>query len=357
MRTLKIKSKVSDYRVNFGSAKLFLSGITSKYPTAFYIIDKKVWNIYHKSLFKGIDKTRIIKLEIGENKKNLDTVQMLYGVLSKRLVKRNLVLVSIGGGITQDITGFLASSLYRGIKWIFIPTTLLAQCDSCIGSKTSLNYRNFKNLVGTFYPPSEVYIDINFINSQNSFDFYSGLGEIVKLHITGGRKYVNYLIKKLKLIKNKDKRELMKSIYNSLLIKKGYIEVDEFDKGRRNLLNYGHSYGHALETATNFDIPHGQAIAIGMIFANIVAVKRGLLSETLSDELTDKLLMPVVFKRKKGNFKIIDKIISAMKKDKKRTGDKLPLIVLKNGFKLAKLNDLTEDEIMDAALELDRKGV
>jgi 3-dehydroquinate synthase len=265
-----------------------------------------------------------------------------------------MVLVSIGGGITQDITGFLASTLYRGIRWIFIPTTLLAQSDSCIGSKTSLNYRNYKNLIGTFYPPCKVNVDIRFISTQNNIDFYSGLGEIVKLHVTGGRSYSDYIIDKLPLIMNRQKEVLLKAVRNSLLIKKSYIETDEFDKGRRNLLNYGHCFGHAIETATNFKITHGQAVVLGMILANIVAQARGLLSSGLADRLMNSALMPLIPDQCIRYYSLMPKIIVAMRKDKKRTGSKLPLIVLKDGYRLVKINDLTDIQAGSAVKKLDR---
>ena len=351
---IKIKSKISNYQVNFAEANQFLRDLENEYPKNFYIIDKNVWKLYYKKLFKNVDKTRVILLQVNEDTKNLNTVQSLYDVLTNCSVKRNLVLVSIGGGITQDVTGFLASTLYRGIRWIFIPTTLLAQSDSCIGSKTSLNYKNFKNLVGTFYPPFKVFVDINFIYSQNINDFYSGLGEILKLHIIGGRRYSDYILNKLSLILDKNRPELLKAIYNSLIIKKGYIEADEFDRGRRNLLNYGHCFGHALETASGFRIPHGQAVVLGIIFANIVSEDRGLLSKNLAKELFDHGLSKIIFNRPNRYFPIVNKIISGMKKDKKRIGSNgLSLIILKNKFKLVKLDDLCENEVRATVRKLD----
>ena len=137
--------------------------------------------------------TETIVLPISEERKNLDTVQELYDQLITRPAKRNLTLISFGGGILQDITGFAASTIYRGVNWIFVPTTLLAQADSCIGSKTSLNYKNFKNLIGTFFPPISIYIYPTFITTQLDSDFYSGIGEVVKLHLMGGDKHYHEL--------------------------------------------------------------------------------------------------------------------------------------------------------------------
>ena len=350
---IRIKSRICNYQVKFGNASLFLGKIENAYPLNCYLIDETVWSLYYKKLFKNIDRKKVILLRANENKKNLKTVQDLYGILTKRSVKRNLTLIAIGGGITQDISGFLASTLYRGIRWIFIPSTLLAQGDSCIGSKTSLNYKGFKNLVGTFYPPFKVFIDANFVKTQDAVDFYSGLGEIVKLHITGGKKYCEYILAKLPLVINKRRPELLKAVYNSLIIKKRYIEADEFDQGKRNLLNFGHCFGHALETASNFYISHGQAVILGIVFANIISEKRGFLSKDSAKRLFDYGLSRIIFNKNNRFSAIVERIIAAMKKDKKRTGNKLPLIVLKDRFKLVKLNDLTGSEVKAAVLRLD----
>ena len=143
-------------------------------------------------------------LPVREERKTLETVQELYGHFLGRSAKRNMTLISIGGGILQDISGFAASTLYRGINWVFVPTTLLAQADSCIGSKTSLNYQGYKNLLGTFYPPNEVYIYMPFLATQAELDFYSGLGEVVKLHLMGGAERTRELIALLLIFDRRD---------------------------------------------------------------------------------------------------------------------------------------------------------
>ena len=353
MPVIKIKSHIHNYKVIFGKCNIFLYEIVEKeFAPSCYLIDKNVWNLYKNIYFNHLDHSKIILIKANEFDKSLMTVQNLYDKLIERSAKRNAVLVSIGGGITQDVTGFFASTLYRGIKWIFIPTTLLAQADSCIGSKTSLNYKNFKNLVGTFYPPYRIFIDVNFINTQKIIDFYSGLGEIVKLHIMGGVKHLEEVSKDLPYIIAKQKKYLIRAIYNSLLIKKSYIEVDEFDKGKRNLLNYGHCFGHALETASNFKIPHGQAVVFGIILANIVSKNRGLLSHKLENKIFEELLLSIAICDPKLYLTKKEKIISAMKKDKKRVGEKLPLIIMKDKLRIGKLLDLDEKEIEFALTNL-----
>ena len=265
-----IHSNIHDYEVSIEETPDFINALVIKEKSCF-VIDENVWKIYRKTLLSALPEMDTIIQPVDEDRKNLDTVQSLYEKLVYRPSKRNLTLVSFGGGILQDITGFTASTIYRGINWIFVPTTLLAQADSCIGSKTSLNYRGFKNLIGTFYPPSRIYIFPAFLNTQLDQDFYSGLGEVIKLHLMGGVNHFHLMTDLLPGIQKRESTALMTAIRNSLAVKIDYMTGDEFDTGRRNLLNFGHDFGHALESTSSFAVPHGQAVIIGMLAANLVA--------------------------------------------------------------------------------------
>lgn len=353
MRVIKVKSRIRNYRVIFGKFDSFLDEIIKEEgESVCCIIDKKVWSLYKDNYFKQLDSSRVILVKADEFNKSLKTIMSLYDALIERRAKRNIVLVSIGGGIIQDVSGFLASTIYRGVKWIYAPTTLLAQADSCIGGKTSLNYKDFKNLIGTFYPPNYIIIDVDFIYTQKRIDFYSGIGELLKLHIMGGSRYLEAILKLLPGVISKRKGCLLKAVCNSLLIKKKYIEEDEFDGGKRNLLNYGHCFGHALETASNFKIPHGQAVVLGMMLANIVSRERGLLSSGLESKLFNELLLPILFVKPKQYLLKEENIILSMRKDKKRVGTKLPLIIIKDGLIANKITDLDEKEVRFALGEL-----
>ena len=345
---INIRSHIRDYSVHFGDVEDFLSGIKEKYPHRCYIVDANVWRLYKEGLLQAIKDEEIVVLPVDEEKKCLRSVTKIYDRLISSSAKRNLAMISIGGGITQDIAGFAASTLYRGIHWIFIPTTLLAQADSCIGSKTSLNYKSFKNLIGTFYPPAEVLIDARFIATQKDIDFHSGVGEIVKLYIIGGQASVQKAVELLPGLLSKEQGALSTCIHNSLLIKQSYIEEDEFDLGRRNLLNYGHCFGHALESVSDFKIPHGQAVVLGMLLANILARRRGILSEALDSFIRKELLLPsLAIIPQEGLFKP-EPVIMGMKKDKKRTGEKLAVIMLADDYNLIKATDVAVAEVSEA---------
>jgi 3-dehydroquinate synthase len=346
-----IKSNIRDYSVEFVETDEFMKGIIDQ-PDHVFIIDGTVWDLYKESVLQKISTNRAIIQPIHEDLKNLETVTELYDHLVNLQAKRNVTLVVIGGGILQDICGYVASTIYRGIHWIFVPTTLLAQADSCIGSKTSLNYKNYKNLIGTFYPPSEIFIYPKFLFTLSGLDYYSGLGEIIKLHIMAGTQKIAEIRSKLPLLKKKDFSTLKSVIEKSLQIKKEYIEEDEFDSGRRNLLNYGHCFGHAIETISNFAIPHGQAVVIGMILANSVACSRGLLSPETNDCIYEELLKPsLIISRKQLEFNT-DDLIKAMKKDKKRTGINLALIMMCEKFHFIRVSDLSDQEVQKAISEL-----
>ena len=340
---LTINSNIRNYNVFFENNDAFLERLSRKENTIF-VIDSNVWNMHKKTSLSKIPKDKLILLQISEDLKNIDTVCGLYEQIMRFAPRKNLTLVSVGGGITQDITGFVASSLYRGINWIFIPTTLLAQVDSCIGAKTSLNFKHFKNLVGTFYPPSEIYIYPEFLTTLTREDFYSGVGEMAKLHLMNGEQDTKTFIDALNNIDNRDFDTLLERTQNCLKIKKSYIEDDEFDTGRRNMLNYGHCFGHAIESSTNFAISHGQAVVLGMILANLEAKKLELLSAKEEEFIYKNVLKPIL---------IVDipninteKTIEAMKQDKKNTGAGLALVMLTDGYKMQKITNMTTEEAM-----------
>ena len=178
---ITIKSNIRDYNVYFENSFSFINDLLNKHDPIF-IIDKNVYALYGNE-FKNIPKERVFLFDAIEKNKTFDYVKEVYDFLLSKSVKRNSTFISIGGGITQDITGFVASTLYRGLNWIYVPTTFLAITDSCIGSKTSINYDKYKNLMGTFYPPCEIYINKDFLLTLSELDFYSGIGETIKFQL------------------------------------------------------------------------------------------------------------------------------------------------------------------------------
>lgn len=337
MNSISIKSNLKDYTAYFESDDTFLKQL-AELANSVYIVDENVYRLHKDDCLKYLPKDRLIELEISEDRKNMDTVCELYEKIMQFAPRKNLNLVSIGGGITQDLTGFVASSLYRGVNWIFVPTTLLAQVDSCIGAKTSLNFKHFKNLVGTFYPPSEIHIFPEFLKTLTREDFYSGVGEMAKLHLMNGEADTKTFINDLPLIDKLDSKTLLERTQNCLKIKKSYIEDDEFDTGKRNMLNYGHCFGHAIESSTDFAISHGQAVVAGMILANKEAVKMGLLKPETEEFIRKNVLEPVLVVKVPEID--ADKTVAAMGQDKKNLGKGLALVMITDGYKMVKITDM-----------------
>jgi len=224
--------------------------------------------------------------------------------------------------------------MLRGVKWYFYPTTLLSQADSCIGSKSSINSGKAKNILGTFTPPNEVHISSLFLNTLDPREVLSGLGEMIKVHIIDSPESFNLIAQNYQKILE-DRATMIKYIHRSLEIKKTYVEEDEFDNGIRNIFNYGHSFGHAIESATDFAIPHGVAVTIGMDMANFVAMKMGISSQENYNHMHITL-----FKNYSNyaDFLIpINSFISAISKDKKNIGfNDVTLILIDNDAKVFK---------------------
>ncbi len=342
-----IHSKIKDYRLDvvddIWASKPQLSGMP-KLNRLFYFIDSKVFKLYEAQLRKMTGSDFVLKIDADERNKEYVKMADYYRALIEAGFTRNDCLVTFGGGIVQDISGFIASTLYRGIKWVYVPTTLLAQADSCIGSKTSINFGASKNLIGTFYPPDVVLLDINFTRTLNPSDFNSGLGEIIKFHLLSDTKGYEFLNK---YFASQDLRgPLFKDIILSTLkIKQSYFEGDEFDTGRRNLLNYGHCFGHALESASNFAVAHGEAVLVGMGFANVLSLKRGILSRNLYEEW-EVLLRRFYPAFDLGSIRAQD-IIAHLKKDKKRSGPQLTMILARGVGDHYKADDVSELEIIE----------
>lgn len=355
MDKLIIKSHIRDFSVEFVDDFSFIKKLLS-IKNYVIIVGRTVYKYYKNIIFYRFPKDRFIIIELSEQKKTLETVTKIYKKLLLLSAKKNLTLISFGGGINQDVTGFAASTLYRGINWIFIPTTLLAMADSAIGLKTSLNHESYKNVLGTFYPPSQIYINVGFLKTLKKSDFISGAGEIIKFMLMRNDplKNLDDSIKKIGMIKQEsDHKFLVDIIKTSIKTKKNYMEGDEFDLGRRNLLNYGHEFGHALEAVSNFEISHGIGVIYGMIFANLVSVQRGWLDKKINEKINKTLLLPNIrsIKVKKEYFDY-DALLEKIKKDKKRISDKLPLILPKKNFELVKITDLGFDEFKKSLEEL-----
>ena len=298
-----------------------------------------------------VKKDKMTTFEATEENKCLDAALDICKEMTQIPGKRNATLISIGGGITQDISGFAANILYRGIHWIFIPTTLLAACDSCIGGKTSLNYESYKNLLGTFFPPDKICIVPDMFETLTEKDYLSGMGEVLKFNIMAGAERLNQIGIDLESLLKRETQMVEQYVHTSLEFKKNFIEVDEFDKGERIKLNFAHTFGHAFETLSKYEIPHGTAVAMGMIVANCISYRRNKISVDLKTQMEELLcqIIKVDLTSINGDSDIL---INAIKKDKKQVDDSITAVLMNQDMSLEIVHDVTKEEILEAIEEM-----
>ena len=339
---LSIQSIFRKYSVHFvdDAVKAFGGNLND----TFFLVDQKLMTLYG-SRFEGVlPPDRTIAIKADEFNTTLDRCQEIIRALVGKNIRRNHILVAVGGGILQDITAFTASILYRGIEWHFIPTTLLAQADSCIGSKTSINLGEFKNLVGNFYPPSDILVDVKFLESLPSGEVKSGIGEILHYYLIDDNPMTGPLMARYdEFLSNPP--GLLSFIRESLNIKKKVIERDEFDRHERNLFNYGHTFGHALESLTNYQINHGQAVTFGMDLANYLSVEFGHMTQK-SFEGMHKVLKKNVPILNSGEYDM-EKYYKALSRDKKNIGENLGCILTCGPGKMFKSQILIDDKFRE----------
>jgi len=322
---MKIKSNSKVYNVFFKDNVDFLNAVFETEHVQ-YVIDKNVFELY-TDCFSMLPQERLMLIEATEQNKIIDTALQICEKMTEIPAKRNSVLISIGGGIIQDITGFVASILYRGIQWIFIPTTLLASCDSCIGGKTSLNYKTYKNLLGTFYPPDEIYICPQFFKTLSEKDYKSGLGEILKFNIMSGNSGITEIEGNIEKLLARDEVVINHFVENSLSFKKSFIEEDEFDQGERIKLNFAHTFGHAIEVISQYMIPHGTAVACGMVMANSISLVRGLVNNDFVKK-SESILLKIIDINVDLLKVSYEQYIKIMQKDKKQTNSSLTAVLM-----------------------------
>jgi len=333
-----VKSSIHNYEVKFidNLDKIIKNEIRE---TDFIIIDSKVKSLY-SDLFEKIN-INLISLHAYEKNKSYEGIIPVIQQLINNGFRKNHRLVAVGGGIIQDITAFIASIMYRGVDWLFFPTTLLSQGDSCIGSKTSINFGEYKNQIGGFFPPKKIFINTEFLKTLSKNDLQSGLGEMSHYFVVAGKSEFKEYKNNYDNVDLNDEL-LQKMISNSLKIKKQYIEIDEFDQKERQVFNYGHSFGHAIESLTNYSIPHGIAVSFGMDIANFISVKKGLLNNSIRLEIKD--LLQKIWSGYSISSLDVAKFSLALSKDKKNVGNELRLILCKGYGKVFKAPQKLDDE-------------
>jgi len=309
------------------------------------IISEKVEKIYGKQL--NFPNKYILK--DGENQKNFKNYQKILNTALKMKLDRKSVIIAIGGGVVGDLAGFVSSTYMRGIDFIQVPTTLLACTDSSVGGKTAINTDFGKNLVGTFYQPKAVFINPRFIKTLDNKQFYSGMGEVIKYSFIEKSckcheeyNLTNFLNDNLKSIFERDEKVLAKLIHACIKLKKSVVEKDEKENNLRRILNFGHTYGHAIEKINNYKkYSHGEAVIEGINFAFNLAVKKNLIDKNYAFFANDFIKKFNYRPIKKYNLKKITEIMSL---DKKADSGKINF-VLPTNYSTVDIFEFTKEEL------------
>lgn len=322
------------------------------YPDKVIIItDSNVFNFYEQKikaeLIKGSTNYYILTIPSGEKSKSQKIRDKLENEIISLKPSRETILIAIGGGVVGDITGFLASIVLRGIRYVQVPTSVIAQVDSSIGGKTGINTRHSKNLIGTFHHPSFVLVDTEFLKTLPDDEFFNGVAEILKSMLIGSKEGFEFLEKNVDKLMNRDEKVLNKLIEESIKVKVNVVKKDPDEKNLRKILNFGHTIGHAIESLSNYKLKHGFAVAEGIIVESYLSFLVNGLSEVdllRIQYIVDKLNLDKN-ERRKFSFK---KVFEKMSYDKKRINNQITFSLL-NKIGNCSYNVIVKEELIELA--------
>lgn len=299
------------------------------------------------ALKEKFDQVYEFVIPAGEQNKTLDNIKKLYEYLILNRFDRKDCLVALGGGVIGDMTGFAAATYLRGIDFVQVPTTLLSQVDSSIGGKTGVDFDSYKNMVGAFHMPRLVYMNLSVLNTLSDEQFSCGMGEILKHGLIKNREYFTWCMDNADKIQERDYETLLYMIKESCKIKRDVVEKDPTEKGDRALLNFGHTLGHAVEKLKNFEMLHGQCVAVGAVAAMKLSAMRGnVLEEDVanSEKCFEKFGLPV---RAEGIT--AEEILQISKSDKKMEAGKIKFVLLQEVGNAYVDKTVTDEELMQAS--------
>ena len=318
------------------------------------VTDSNVEKLYAKELKELLTgkcrKVVVYSFPAGEASKTLDTIKEIYRFLIEEGFDRKDMLLALGGGVVGDMTGYAAATYLRGIDYVQIPTTLLAQTDSSIGGKTGVDFDGYKNMVGAFKMPSLVYMNLAVLKTLDDRQFFAGFAEVMKHGLIKDASFYEWLISNMYEICERDMDTLEEMVMRSCTIKKLVVEKDPTEQGDRALLNFGHTIGHAIEKAKNFELYHGECVALGVVAAAYISWKKELLSMEEYYEIRD-MFVPFYLPITVENIEP-EQIVELTKSDKKMEDGKLKFVLLKKIGKAVIDRSVTEEEILAAVKEI-----
>ncbi|SHJ16344.1 3-dehydroquinate synthase [Dethiosulfatibacter aminovorans DSM 17477] len=348
MKSLRVNLPDRTYDIEIGSNILgnIPAFINDKgYSNRFYVIDNNVYDLHREKLEEIIAGDGFLVIGTGEENKTFSNLEKILSSMVEAGLDRKSVLVAVGGGVTGDICGLAAALFMRGISAVQVPTTLLSQVDSSVGGKTAINLSGIKNIVGAFYQPDKVFIDIDFLKTLEKKEIMSGIGEIAKYGFIVDEDYIDYLQNNLERIEKLEDEYLLEIIFKSVDFKAQIVEKDEKESSIRKILNFGHTVGHGIELMKNVDITHGEAVAAGMILEGIIAFNRGNISKEYLQEIIS--LCRRIYLIPDFTEYEIDIIIENTKHDKKNVGDSINMVLPVSRGAVESFDGVTIDEIKE----------
>ncbi len=318
------------------------------------ITDTKVDSLYGEEVLSILEGKcrKAVKYAFpnGEEHKTLDTVRDIYKFLIEEEFDRKDILLALGGGVVGDTTGYVAATYLRGIDFVQIPTTLLAQADSSIGGKTGVDFDGYKNMVGAFKMPRLVYMNLAVLLTLEDRQYFSGFAEIMKHGLIKDCAYYEWLIENMYEICERDLAVLQEMLHHSCMIKKLVVEKDPTEQGDRALLNFGHTIGHAIEKAKGFSLYHGECVALGAVAAAFISWKRELLTMEEYYEIRD-MFVPFYLPISVDDINP-QEVLCLTKSDKKMESGRIKFVLLKAIGKAVIDHTVTDDEILAAINEI-----
>lgn len=297
-------------------------------------------------LIKAGYDSSIYAFPAGEENKGMDTILGICGACVKNGLDRKSMIIALGGGVVGDMAGFAAAIYMRGIKFIQIPTTLLSQSDSSVGGKTGIDFMESKNILGAFHQPKLVYINVNTLKTLSPVQFVSGMGEVIKHGIIRDKEFYDFIKNNVELVKSLDTDTLIKMCKRNCEIKANVVEQDEKEMGLRAILNFGHTIGHAAESALNFTMTHGECVGLGMAAVCKIAVDRGMIDKEIAEDI-ENVMVSYGF-NVKAELPTKEEILAFMQKDKKKADGKLSFVLPVKIGEVIRTKDVTVDEIYGA---------
>ncbi len=339
MKKVKVELSSGSYEIRVGSDLLSRVGLWLKENgfsgKAVIITDTNVKGLYATALEKGLAhagfNVTVLEVPAGEEHKSLETAGRLYHDLTDAYTERMTPVLALGGGVVGDLAGFVAATYMRGVPLIQVPTTLLAQVDSSIGGKTAIDHGQMKNIIGAFYQPALVVADVETLKTLPEVELSNGFAEVIKSAAVRSRDLFNFLDVNMAKARELRPDVLENIVLETARIKAGIVEKDEKETGLRAILNYGHTVGHAVEAVSNFQVKHGQAVAIGMVAAAKISKRMGLLQDYevyRLDEVIKKAGLPTKMPDFTREEK--EKLLEVIKHDKKVLNNKVRFVLLKS---------------------------